>query len=143
MFRIGSAKLVCRLEPEATPRIAYGLFEREGSCFAKMSLQGHSSHTDEDAVATGTCSSKTLASCESGNGTKSCRHVGKKALGRSKVEEFCAEIGETEPDAKTVDKKPKDVKKLKNVKFEVEAMEPNDAKIENEPSDAEVAKIKN
>ena len=28
-----------------------------------------------------------------------------KALGRSKVEEFCAEIGQTEPHAKTVDKK--------------------------------------
>ena len=30
-----------------------------------------------------------------------------KALGRSKIEEFCAEIGQTEPHAKTVDKKPK------------------------------------
>ena len=40
-----------------------------------------------------------------------------KALGRSKVEEFCAEIGQTEPHAKTVDKKPKEVKKLKKVKF--------------------------
>ena len=86
---------------------------------------------------------KHLRVVKSGSGTKSCRHVGKKALGRSKVEEFCAEIGQTEPHAKTVDKKPKDVKKLEKVNFEVEAMETNGAKIENEPSDAEVAKIKN
>ena len=89
MFRVGSAKLVCRLEPEATTLIAHGLFEREGSCFAKKSWQEHSPYADEDAMATGTCSSKTLASCESGNGIKSCRHVD-------------AKIGETEPHAKTV-----------------------------------------
>ena len=65
-----------------------------------------------------------------------------KALGISKVEEFCAEVGPTEPHAKTVDKNPKEVKQLKKVKFAVEAMETNDAKIENEPNDAEVAKIK-
>ena len=41
----------------------------EGSCFAMRSWQEHSSNTNEDAMATGTCgSSKTLASCESGNG---------------------------------------------------------------------------
>ena len=34
-------------------------------------------------------------------------------------------------------------KKLKKVKFAVEAMETNEAKIENEPKDAKVAKIKN
>ena len=50
------------------------------------------------------------------------------ALRRSKYEEFCAEIGQTEPHAKTVDKKPKEVKKL-NVKFAVDAMETNDATI--------------
>ena len=33
-----------------------------------------------------------------------------KALGRSKVEEFCAKIGQTELHANTVDKKPKEVK---------------------------------
>ena len=68
-----------------------------------------------------------------------------KALGRSKVEEFCAEIRQTEPHAKTVDKKPKEAKKLNKVKFAVEAMEvePNDAKIKNEPKDAKFAKIKN
>ena len=57
-----------------TTLIAYGLFEREGSCFAMRSWQEHSSKTDEDAMATGTCgSSKTLASCESGNGINFCR----------------------------------------------------------------------
>ena len=68
-----------------------------------------------------------------------------KALGRSKVEELCAEIGQTEAHAKTVDKKPKEVKKLKRVKFAVEAMEiePNGAKIKNEPKDGKFAKVKN
>ena len=41
-----------------------------------------------------------------------------------------------------LDKKPKEVKKLKNVKFAVEVMETSDARIKNEPND-EVAKIKN
>ena len=65
-----------------------------------------------------------------------------KALGRSKVEEIFAEMGQTEPHAKTVDKKPKEVKKLKRVKFAVEAMvnEPDAAKIKNEPKDAKFAK---
>ena len=48
------------------------------------------------------------------------------ALGRSKLEESGAEIGQTERHAKTVDKKPKEVKQLKKVKFVVEAMETND-----------------
>ena len=60
-----------------------------------------------------------------------------KARARSKVEEFCAEIGQTEPHAKTVDKR------FKKVKFAVAAMETNDAKIKNEPSDARFAKVKN
>ena len=91
-------------------------------------------------MATGTCSSKTLASCESGNGVKPRRHA-TKALERSKVEEFCAEIGQREPHAKTVDKKPKEVQKLKKVKSAVEAMknEPCDAKIKNESKDAKIA----
>ena len=45
------------------------------------------------------------------------------ALGRSNFDAFCAETGQTEPHAKTVDKKPKEVKKLKKVKFAVEAMD--------------------
>ena len=72
---MGLQKLVCRLEPEAATLIAYGVFEREGSCFAKRSWQEHSSYADEDAMAAGTCSSKTLASCESVNGIKSSRHL--------------------------------------------------------------------
>ena len=66
-----------------------------------------------------------------------------KAVGRSKVEEICAEIGQTEPHAKTVDKKPKDVKKLKKVKLAEEAVETNDATIKNKSKDARVAEIKN
>ena len=46
-----------------------------------------------------------------------------KALGRSKIEEFCAEIGQTEPRAETLDKGSKVVKKTKEVKFAVEANE--------------------
>ena len=80
-------------------------------------------------MASGTCSSETLASCESGNGIKSCRH-------------FDAKIGQTEHHAKTMDKKPREVKKLKKVKFAVEAMETSDATLKNEPND-EVAMIKN
>ena len=51
MLRTGSAKLVCRLELEATTFTAHRLFKREGSCIAKRSWQEHSSHTDEDVVA--------------------------------------------------------------------------------------------
>ena len=80
-------------------------------------------------MATGTCSSKTLASCESGNGIKACRHVDAKS-------------GQTKPHAKTVDKKPREVKKLKKVMFAVEAMVTSDATIKNVPND-EVAEIKN
>ena len=43
-----------------------------------------------------------------------------KALGRSKMEELCEEIGQTEPQAKSVDKKPKEAKKPKTVKFVVD-----------------------
>ena len=46
-----------------------------------------------------------------------------KALGRSKVEEFCADIGQTEPRTETVDKESKGAKKPKEVKFAVETME--------------------
>ena len=46
-----------------------------------------------------------------------------KALGRSKIEEFCAEIGQTELCAETVDKESKGAKKPKEVKFAVASME--------------------
>ena len=46
-----------------------------------------------------------------------------KALGRSKIEKFCAEIGQTERCAETLDKESKGVKKTKEVKFAVETIE--------------------
>ena len=57
-----------RLESETSTLIAYRFFECESNCFAK-------SHTDKDAMAARTCSSKTLTSCESSIRIKSCRHV--------------------------------------------------------------------
>ena len=77
-----------------------------------------------------------------------------KALGRSKTEEFCSEIGPTEPCAETLDKESKGVKKTKEVKFAVGAIEMDetvknrcqDARIagaKNKLKDARIAKIKN
>ena len=57
-----------------------------------------------------------------------------KTLGRSKVEEFCAEIGQTEPRVETVDKESKGAK--------VETMEMNET-VKNKLKDARVSKIKN
>ena len=71
MLRIGFAKFVCQLESEATTFTAY----RFSECLTKRDRQEHPSHADEDALAARTCSSETLASCESGNRIKSCRHV--------------------------------------------------------------------
>ena len=39
-----------------------------------------------------------------------------KVFGRSKMEELCEEIGQTETHAKTMDEKPKEAKKPKTVK---------------------------
>ena len=64
-----------------------------------------------------------------------------KTLGRSKVEEFCAEIGQTEPRAETVDKEFKGAKKPKEVKIAVETTEMNETV--NKLRDARIAKIKN
>ena len=75
MLRIGFAKLVCRLESEITTLTAYRFFECESNCFTKRNWQEHSSHTDKDAMAARTCSSKTLTTCESSIRIKSCRHV--------------------------------------------------------------------
>ena len=77
-----------------------------------------------------------------------------KTLGRSKIEEFCAEIGQTEPCAETLDKEFKGVKKTKEVKFAVEAIEMDEmaknrfkdariARAKNKLKDARIAKIKN
>ena len=65
-----------------------------------------------------------------------------KTLGRSKVEEFCAEIGQTEPRAETVDQESKGAKKPKEVKFAVEMMEMNET-VKNNLKDARISKIKN
>ena len=64
------------------------------------------------------------------------------ALGRSKIEEFCAEIGQTEPCAETLDKDSKGVKKTKEVKFAVEAIE-MDETVKNRFKDARIARAKN
>ena len=140
MLRTGSAKLVCRLEPEATTCTAHRLFKREGSCIAKRSWHEHSLHTNEKhlrvvKVATELNPADTLT----------------KALG-SKMEELCDEIGQTELHAKTGDKKPMETKKPKTVKF---AVDTNDdmiqnkltgsriEMIQNKLNDSRVAKIKN
>ena len=65
-----------------------------------------------------------------------------KDLGRSKVEEFCAEIGQTEPCAETLDKEFEGVKKTKEVKFAVEAIE-MDETVKNRLKDARIARAKN
>ena len=65
-----------------------------------------------------------------------------KALERSKIEEFCTEIGQTEHCAETLDKESKGVKKTKEVKFAVEAIE-MDETIKNKFKDARVARAKN
>ena len=65
-----------------------------------------------------------------------------KTLGRLKVDEFCAEIGQTEPHAETLDKEPKGVKKPKDDKFAVETIE-MDETVKNKLKDARIAKIKN
>ena len=64
-----------------------------------------------------------------------------KAHGRSKVEEFCAEIGQTEPRAETVVKESKRAKKPKEVKFAVEAIE-MDETVKNRFKDARIARAK-
>ena len=65
-----------------------------------------------------------------------------KALGRSKVEEFCAEIGHTETRAETLDKESKGAKKPQEVKFAVEAIE-MDEMVKNRFKDARIARAKN
>ena len=65
-----------------------------------------------------------------------------KTLGRSKLEEFCEEIGQTEPRAETLDEQSKGAKKPKEVKFAVETMEMEET-VKNKLKDARIAKIKN
>ena len=68
-------------ELEVGTLTVYRLFKRQSSRFKKRSRQEHSSHTDENVVATRTCSSKTPVSCESSNRIKSCRHVDESTWG--------------------------------------------------------------
>ena len=128
MFRIGSAKLVCRLEPEASS--AKSVASRREAGKSTRHIQTRMQWLQERVAA------KHLGVVKLATESNLADML-TKALGRWKVEEFCAEIGQTEAHAKTVDKKPKEVKKLKRVKFAVEAMEiePNAAKIKNEPKD--------
>ena len=65
-----------------------------------------------------------------------------KAFGRSKIEDFCAEIGQTERCTETLDKESKGVKKTKEVKFAVEAIEMDDS-VKNRFKDASIARAKN
>ena len=65
-----------------------------------------------------------------------------KALRRLKIEEFCAEIGQTESCAETLDKEFEGVKKLKEVKFAVEAIE-MDETVRNRFKDARIERAKN
>ena len=60
--RLGLQSLCADWNLEAATLMASGLFEREGSCFAKRSWQEHSSCADEDAMAAGTCGS--TSTCE-------------------------------------------------------------------------------
>ena len=92
-------------------------------------------------MATRTCSCKTLASCESATESNPPDML-TKTLGRSKVEEFCAEIGQTELHAETMDEESKGAKKPKEVKFAVETMEMNET-VKNKSKDARISKIKN
>ena len=122
--------LVCRLEFGTKSLIAYRFFECRSNCFAKRNWQEHSS----DAVAV---VKEVLES--------NLAEMLTKVFGRSKIEEFCAE---------TLVKESKRVKKTKEVKFAVKAIEMDetvknrfkDARIamdKNKLKDARLAKIKN
>ena len=106
----------------------------------KRSWQEHSSHSDEDVVATRTCRQQKHLRVVKVATESNPADMLTKALGRSKMEEFCEEIGQTEPRAKTVDKKPKEAKRAKTVKF---AVDTNDGMIQNKLKDSRIAKIKN
>ena len=147
MLRIGFAELVCRLESETTTLTAYRFFECEGNCLAKRNWQEHPSPTDEDAAA------KHLRVVKVASESNPADML-TKDVGRSKIEEFCAEIGQTEPCAETLDKESKGVKKTKEVKFAVEAIEMDEmvknrfknariVRAKNMLKDARIAKIKN
>ena len=139
MLRTGSAKPVRRLEPVFT---AHRLFKREGSCIAKRSWQEHSSHTDEDVAGyKKRVAAKHLRVVKVATGSNPADML-TKTLGRWKMEEFCAEIGQTEPRAETEDKECDGAKKPKEVKFAVETMG-TDETVKNKLKDSRIAKAKN
>ena len=93
-------------------------------------------------MAARTCSSKTNLRVVKVASESNPADMLTKALGRSKIEEFCAEIGQTEPCAETLDKESKGVKKTKEVKFAVETIE-MDETVKNRFKDARIARAKN
>ena len=97
---------------------------------------------DKDAMAARTCSSKTLTSCESSIRTKSCRHVDESPWKIKKMRNSVLSFGQTELCAETLDKESKGVKKTKEVKFAVEAIE-MDETVKNKFKDARIARAKN
>ena len=135
MFRIGSAKLVCRLNTEFTTFTAHRLFEcerqslREGEPARALVTYRRGCYGYRNVWQRNTCEL-----------WKGQQNQILQTLGRSKVEEFCAEIGQTESHAKTMDQKPK---KHKQIKFAVEAMDTNDETVKNKLKDSRIAKIKN
>ena len=139
---LGLQSLFCRLAPDATTLIAHRLFEREGSFIAQRSWQEHSSHTDEDAVATGTCSSTTRASCESSNGIKSCRHTDESTWEIENGGMVCRTWSDRASCENGEQQNPRKVKKLKTVKIAVETMETNVETIKNKLKDSRSATIK-
>ena len=141
MLRIGFAKLIYRLESEATTLTAYRFFECESNCPTKRNWEEHPSHTDEDAVAAERVAAKHLRVVKVATESNPVDMLTKR-LGRSKVEESCAEIGQTKPRAETVDNESKGAKKPKEVKFAVKTMEMNEA-VKNKLKDARISKIKN
>ena len=120
MLRIGFAKLVCRLESETTTHYtdsssAKAIAFRRGTGKSTRHKQTRMLWLQE-RVATKHLRVVKVASESNPADTLT------KALRRSKIEEFCAEIGQTDC-AATLDKESKGVKKTKEVKFAVETIE--------------------
>ena len=92
-------------------------------------------------MAARTCSSKTLRVVKVASESNPADMLTKTRV-RSKLEEFCEEIGQTEPRAETLDEESKGAKKPKEVKFAVETMEMEET-VKNKLKDARIAKIKN
>ena len=96
MSRIGSAKLVCRLELQATTLIACDLLElqkqllREEELTRALVKNRRGCYGYKERVA-----AKHLRVVEVATESNPAEML-TKALGRTKVEEFCAEIGQTE-----------------------------------------------